>query len=223
MLLSVGGGLFAACSAPSDDSPFPDEPGRWWYYRTGTVIRGEPQEQRFYVKNLRSNGPTFIQRRQAKWDHMYVHTARGIVHQGYIDRTSGRAREAGALVLPARPVVGAKWTASSQLGLIESRTFAPEDRLRGRHLPVELEATVASTDAAVDTPAGHFAHCIRVDSQGTATVLTDRAHTEVQVTVEQQDWYAPGIGLVKTIRREHADSNFLRDGSYALELLDSGS
>jgi hypothetical protein len=38
------------------------------------------------------------------------------------------------------------------------------------------------------------------------------------VDVEHTDWYAPGVGLVRSERRETSDSPYLKPGTYVQEL-----
>lgn len=221
-LYCIAAALLPACSAP-DQSPFPVDPGRWWYYRTETTIRDEPLEQRLYVINVAQRGASLLQRRQTQWDHMYTVGADGIVHEAYAQRGAGGAKERKTLLLPKVIEIGASWTTKSRLRLIESRTFAAEDRLRGRYLPIDLETTIGSLDETVEVPSGRYSQCIRVDSKGATTVRADRGNILVEVRTEQQEWYAPGVGLVKSQRVESSKSPFLRDGRYLQELLEYGS
>ena len=72
-------------------------------------------------------------------------------------------------------------------------------------------------------PAGRFDDCIRVEATGVTLVPADRGSLEVEVKVTQTEWYAPGVGLVKSTRLEAAESPFLRNGEYLQELLEAGS
>jgi hypothetical protein len=52
------------------------------------------------------------------------------------------------------------------------------------------EATIESTDEAVDVPAGSFKDCVKVHIVGTAKGATGN---------EEYEWFAPSVGLVKDI------------------------
>lgn len=227
LALLVCGGLltFATALAASAPELFPTTPGRWWYYATQTRILDEARMQRLFVANVAFDGRTLLQRRQGGWDHLYAIGDDGIAHQSYINRSGGGrdAREANALLLPAPATEGSNWQYRSRLRLIESRTFAAEDRLGGRYLPVDLAARVVATDATIEVPAGRFRDCVRVEANGRALVPADRGNLEVEVAVSQTEWYAPGVGLVRSVRIESADSPFLRGGEYVQELLETGS
>lgn len=224
-VLCAGLLAFGVASAANAPDVFPATPGQWWYYATKTRVLDEERSQRLFVANVAFDGRTLLQRRQGGWDHLYAFGDDGISHRSYLNRRgSGReAREADALLLPQPANVGASWQYGSRLRLVESRTFAAEDRLSVRYLPVSLEARVAATDATVEVPAGRFRGCVQVEASGRALVPADRGNLEVEVAVTQTEWYAPGVGLVKSVRAETVDSPFLRSGQYVQELLETGS
>jgi hypothetical protein len=227
--LLIGASLLAmGCGpAPAADSPpiFPTTPGRWWYYATQVKVLDEPRHQRLFIANVAYDGRTLLQRRQGAWDHLYAIDDEAVAHQAYLNRQGGgrQAREAPAVLLPVPPKPGSTWQFKSRLRLIESRTFAAEDRLGNRYLPVELNASIAADDDVVQVPAGRYDDCVRIEATGVTLVQADRGTIEVEVKVTQTEWYAPGVGLVKSTRLEAAESPFLRNGEYRQELLEAGS
>ena len=204
---------------------FPTTPGRWWYYSTQVKALDEARSQRLFIANVAYDGRTLLQRRQGAWDHLYSIDDETVAHQAYLNRNGNgkQAREAAAVLLPVRPTAGASWQFRTRLRLIESRTFAAEDRLANRYLPVEMTARIAAASDAIQVPAGRFDDCVRVEATGKTLVPADRGNLEVEVNVMLTEWYAPGVGLVKTHRLETADSPFLRNGEYVQELLEAGS
>ena len=104
--------------------------------------------------------------------------------------------------------------------LIESRTFAAEDKIVGKHLPLRMTATIEELDDTVEIRSGRFPHCLHVVLKGTTTVRADRGHAVAEVAVEHQEWYAPGVGLVRTTRTESSKSTFLVSGSYTQVLVE---
>lgn len=214
-----------ARASAAEASLFPTTPGRWWYYATETKILDEPRRQRLFIANVAYDGRTLLQRRQGAWDHLYAVGDEAVEHQAYLNRMGGarQARVAPAVLLPVPPVPGASWQFKSRLRLIESRTFAAEDRLANRYLPVDMTARITADDENVSVPAGRYDDCVRVEAVGKTLVPADRGSLEVEVTVTQTEWYAPGVGLVKTMRVEQADSPFLKNGEYLQELIEIGS
>jgi hypothetical protein len=74
--------------------------------------------------------------------------------------------------------------------------------------------SIAATDESVVVPAGKFDRCLRIDGSGRRNVRTDRGNASAEVSVSHQEWYAPGIGLIKAERWEHAESPFLKAGHF---------
>lgn len=214
---------FLSGCAPKDASPVPADPGRWWYYQTRAKVLKDVTEQRLLVTNLGRDENFLRQRRQANWDHRYQFTNDGLLHTQYFNRGEGMGalRESPALLLPKKIAVDEQWTFTSALKLIESRTFAPEDRLAFRPLPVTMTATIKTLDDSVNVPAGRFRGCILVEAVGETTVPTDRGTSFAVVRVEQREWYKPGVGLVRMVRKETSDSRFLDFGEYTQDLLET--
>lgn len=217
--------VLAGCSGPTDQSLFPLTPGRNWYYQARTMVRDEPHDQRIVVTNTVAKevpgAKLATQRRQMAWDYYFKETERGIFRIGSTDRRENgpRTAEEEVMILPHDVKDGTSWTVTSRLELVESRTFSADDKIVGRYYPVRLSAQVAAHDETVKVPAGSFSHCVRVDATGETSVRVDRGNGTAPVKVTQQDWYAPGVGLVKSTRLEHSDSTFLRPGTYTQELV----
>ena len=220
------GALVVGLAACTDNRAefYPLEPGRWWYFRTQTTILDEHSEQRFIVSNLgqgeRDGKPIFIQRQSTGRDVYISRDPEGAKRVG-VGRGAGRKIETDEpiLILPANPALGDTWSTDTRLTLIESRTFARQDKLRGRTLPLRLSMSIAATNDTVRVPAGQFDGCPRVEGTGTRQVRTDRGNASAQVEVTHLEWYAPGIGLVKSVRSETSESPFLKAGEYKQVLL----
>ncbi len=55
----------------------------------------------------------------------------------------------------------------------------------------------------VDVPAGAFRRCVHVETTAIHSAIdADGAHTGPQVVLYYSDWYAPGVGLVRTDQRD---------------------
>ena len=190
-----------------------------------TVARDEPHEQRLIVANVRAQrapgARLATQRRQMVRDDEYEETERGIFRLGRRDggEIGSHTERQDVMILPHEVKEGMSWSQTSRLELIESRMFAADDQIAGRRYPVQLTARIAALDEAVRVPAGVFAQCVRVDATGETRVRVDRGNVTVPVEIAPQDWYAAGVGRVKSMRIERAQSSFLRPGSYTLELV----
>ncbi len=216
--------LLLGCSDQVDEY-YPLDNGRWWYFSTRTTILDEPAEQRLIVANigagkLADGSRVLIQRQSSGREVQIQKTARGLERSAVrVSLLAKPTPQAPILILPAERQPGTSWTIATRLRLIESRTFARQDKLGNRDLPLELVMSIGAVDAAVTVPAGTFANCIRIDGIGNRAVRTDRGNASARVAVEHHEWYAPGVGLVKATRSESAESPFLKTGHYTQELI----
>jgi len=93
---------------------------------------------------------------------------------------------AGEPILPVDVARSASWHGSHSILAIDG---PPLYELR-------TESRVTATAEAIDVPAGSFAPCLRVD---TVVVATDpSAEPKREIVYYYTDWYAPGVGLVRT-------------------------
>lgn len=201
----------------------PLQPGRWWLYQGAAVIRGETHPLREWRRNLGGGvlqgRAVRVQRLQRSAADYLARGAGGVVRVA--SRRDGRVRldPPGQLVVPAAGDHDAHWAWASYLALVESRTFAAEDRLRPRRIRLTMHYRVTATGRSVRTPAGTFKQCVELTGNGRTTVPVDRHNARAEVLVEERQWYAPGIGLVRRERAERSDSVFLDDGTLVLELI----
>jgi hypothetical protein len=71
-------------------------------------------------------------------------------------------------------------------------------------LAVALNSVIESTAEVVTVPSGTFANCLKVKMIGTAQ--GDGSQTHLRFSIEKTLWYAPGVGMVKSLQRETRSS-----------------
>jgi hypothetical protein len=87
-----------------------------------------------------------------------------------------------------------------------------------RKLPVQMHADITGTTEIVVVPAGSFAGCLRVTIKG--TVAGDGNGSHVQFQIQKDLWYAPGVGLIKSIQKEERlASASAQSGSFSIVML----
>lgn len=216
--------LWLAGCGEADHGYYPLQGDRQWLYRVSVEYKDEVIERRMLIRNL---GSLEYQGQQLQGQYLQsgaVNLMR--IDDGAVLRVASRRSDASdftaddppQVVLPAEPRIGDEWLADSRLVMVESRTFDWQDRLVGRFWPVQLRYRIEALDDTVVVPAGRFSGCLRVRAVGEAWVPIDRGTGKAPVAVEGLDWYAPGVGLVKTERVERSDSRFLFPGRYLQEL-----
>ncbi|MEQ8662055.1 MAG: hypothetical protein RLW62_14660 [Gammaproteobacteria bacterium] len=218
--------LLAGCG--SDGAYEPLAPGLWWVYAVESEILDEPRVARYLARNAARgtlDGQAVVARRHQAWSVDYLHADdAGIVRVAHRHGRNGTltADAPARVLLPLPAVAGTSWSTASTLGLIESRTFARQDRVIVRRYPVTLEMTVIARDGVTRVPAGEFDACLVVEGNGRTSVRTDRGNASALVTVHTREWYAPGIGLVRREREERSTSPFLKNGRQVWTLLEHG-
>ena len=80
--------------------------------------------------------------------------------------------------------------------------------------------TIESTDEAVTVPAGTFEHCLRTKTVGTTTYNHGAFVGMARITLEEHSWLCPGIGMVKSVRKERSNHLLTGSGEASLELVD---
>lgn len=195
--------LLSSCSSP-DTSYFPTAPGHEWTYdisRTSPEIRA-PVIQKSIVRNLPArtvDGVAYYPKRYANGSiRHFTRSAEEI--------SRAKPGHEGANPVIVYPLnVGAEWSAGSRLYLfLPKHLEGVRDDISGN---LELDYTITSLDDAVDVPAGYFPRCLRIDAIGFLG-LPSRLMLGIRIIkVEQTQWYAPGVGLVKMTRKEYAIPN----------------
>lgn len=113
--------------------------------------------------------------------------------------------------------VGTAWE-SSVISKALIKTGPPqktEFHIRAR---VPVTARIASLTDTVTVPAGTFENCLRIESRGDSFINAGNYVGKTIVRLEETNWYAPGVGLVKSFRQESTKSKALDQGEITLEL-----
>ena len=207
--------LFACGCTEPEPGYFPTRPGYEWSYdisRT-TTERLEPVIQKSIVRNLPTrtvDGIDYYPKLYANGKvHYFTRSTAGISR-----RAPGREHAEPVIGYPLS--VGSEWSAGSQLYLFDlpKKPGDARDRLSSK---LELDYTITSLDERVDVPAGYFSRCLRIDAVGFLDLPRRHRPGIRSIKVEQSQWYAPGVGLVRMTRREYAIPNLYPD-EYLQEL-----
>lgn len=197
--------LFIASCSSTETGYFPTAPGHEWTYDIRRIVPefNEPIVQKSIVRNLpaRTVGDiTYYPKAYANGSiRHFTRSADGI--------SRSNPGHEGADPVIAHPLnVGNEWSAGSRLYLFDlpKKLEGAWDRISSN---LELDYTITSLDDPVDVPAGYFPRCLRIDAIGFLD-LPSRLMLGIRIIkVEQSQWYAPGVGLVKMTRKEYAIPN----------------
>ena len=70
----------------------------------------------------------------------------------------------------------------------------------------EISNQIISTNEIVKVPAGEFKNCIQIKGLG-ETNFVDREIGSIKIKILTNEWYAPNIGLIKSVRVEETDTD----------------
>ena len=183
----------------------PGEPGYEWNYdvsRTMPPLQGLVT-QKLIVRNLRpriEGGNTYYPKIYANGrTYFYTRSTQGISR-----RSPGDDGVEQVIGVPLSE--GTTWSSTARLQLFDLPKKL-EDGWHGLSRYMTMDYTITSLDETVKVPAGHFSRCLRIDAVGFLD-LPKRIMLGIRmIKVEQTQWYAPEVGLVKMTRREFAIPN----------------
>jgi hypothetical protein len=223
VLLLLSG--LCACTAGSDDTHyFPTEPGWRWTYRMQRTTMDGSSSQLYYVEGrgaaaIGTTVPSFEQRTFDGNRYYYQRTPHGLVRvavQGVAD-PAPRFAESPWQVFPAELRPGVEWRQPTQTKVLE-KTGPPQITLFRVNTAIPVTYRVETFDDVVEVPAGRFSNCMRIDGHGSLTTNIGNYVGITTVDITVRDWYAPGVGLVKSDLVETTTSAALNRGSLRLEL-----
>lgn len=216
--------LAAGCGGgASGDDWFPSPAGAKWRYLVHvqtTELKRESRQTHLALPPVVVDGRRLERRRiNAGLTHFYERTAEHLARVAVQrpEDTGPVFDPAPAPLLPVPAVVGARWRQASVTRVLET-TVDPFRRKYRMEEPVDLEFAVEALDDEVTVPAGRYTGCLRVRGTGRTRFKGDKTIFPSDVTVEQIDWYAPGVGLVLSKRVEKTTSQVLPGGSFEMEL-----
>lgn len=216
--------LMACQPRPPSASYFPLEEGRSWTYQVTTEFENQTIERETLV--LRNLGQTSLADGTA-W-HRRSNTGMNYwlrLDDGGIYRVASRPDirdqydidEPHRYVLKEPIIVGTQWQSSTTAYILHRRQDFPRE-IRHSHPQIPMMYTITALQQSIDTLAGHFDGCLVVKGQAALRLFADPVVGWKDMPLNTTEWYCPGLGLVKMMREEPANSTFLGGGKKTLEL-----
>ena len=112
--------------------------------------------------------------------------------------------------------LGMNWKSKSKTYLILRRYAYFDYRAT---TDFDLNYTITSLNETIKVPAGKFKNCIKLSGIGKTTFIGDREIGSINISIQTTEWYAPNVGLVKSVRKEETDSD-LFGNSKMVQVLD---
>jgi hypothetical protein len=111
--------------------------------------------------------------------------------------------------------MGAAFRNNERTFLLIFRLFNAD---RNAEIPMLMYYRIERMDEVVRVPAGIFEGCMKVTGRGETSIKGAFSEAFIELTVQTVDYFAPGIGLVKSERLETSSHPRYAGGEYVKEL-----
>lgn len=213
----------ASCSTESNTNYFPLEEGLTWRYQVTKTTRDGVRQQKYIYTSLPEKivkEKTVSVRQSADGSLLYYRdTEEGLFYIGKeIQSGIERKFQQDEHLIFSYPLEnGSQWQDITQTKLLV-KTGPPQKTKFKVVAQIPLEISIDSTDDTVSVPAGNFHNCIKLIKQGAEFNDAGNYIGRTIIRVKETSWYAPGVGLVKSIREETTESSALDRGQLVIEL-----
>lgn len=218
----------ASCSWPGGDEYFPLEEGKSWNYTLDFVSPDGKKKKQLEIrtegeasfKSVEDEVEGMIRRTSDGTDYFIQERSDGYYRVGkrVIVETKPQADKEARLVLPkGRNLrVGYTWTLETSPYVMH--WMPPFIEANASIKPFDLVYEIAALDETVETPAGVFEKCVRVDGTGKMVFYADASAGYQEILINHTEWYAPGVGLVKLERDEPLNTSIMKGGKVSMVL-----
>lgn len=225
LLIGLGWLPLGGCDRDQAAEYLPLEPWVWWHYRIERTTMDGTRLQKFFLRNLPArdvDGRSVVVRQSMDGAELLLSlTSEGVARIGVRrpEEDAPRLDPSPRLVLPSSLEVGRQWRALTRTTVLE-KTGPPQETLYRIAIELPMDYVIESLEDTVSVPAGRFAGCVRVRGRAATNAAVGNYIGTADIRVESTDWYAPGVGLVKSERKETTSSPALDAGRYVMELVE---
>ncbi|RKZ67759.1 MAG: hypothetical protein DRQ48_09390 [Gammaproteobacteria bacterium] len=200
--------LVGCSEKPVGSDYFPLNKGWSWKYRVTTEYSNEDESNLDWItienlgKEEFSGKSYFVRRTDTGIDYYHNYDEQGIYREGLrtLVESEPRLDRDRRYILKSPLEIGTEWREISR-PLLLLRVYPFRVRA-GKTAQVPITYRIASMTETVTVPAGTFENCIKVMAEGSFTTYTDAISGETEIPLSIEEWYAPGVGLVKQVRYE---------------------
>ena len=218
--------LLAACGGEPRPEYFPLNPGFEWEYRVHEKNRVTDQVRSLTLRNRPArnrDGVRYSRRLASDGNEYWLSIDEGKLRRHHY-RTAidfePHADKSPRMVMPLPPQLGLWWEIDTRPYILERVAPFRERFFLDDSKQINLRMEIKSMEDVVEVPAGTFKNCMRIEGSGLLHVLADPSIGASEVPVTHTEWYAPGVGLVKLVRRETLDTIHIQGGEITMQLMD---
>ncbi|MCG8325885.1 MAG: hypothetical protein MI673_10235 [Thiotrichales bacterium] len=220
--------LLSIFVAGCEDGPpdyYPLEEGYYWRYKMHYEIMNGPMDSFFALENrepvMGQQGLLYEQYTMDGKSYFYQDSAAGLLllrqsrHLDFKDEY----HETNRYLFKYPLHKGQQWRSDTWSRVLIK--VGPPQKTEFRIVAqVPVSVLIESMTDTVTVPAGTFRNCMRVRTTGRAFFDAGNYVGKTVVGIDETVWYAPDIGMIKTVRRETTTSRALDYGEIILELED---
>ncbi len=203
--------IILACCNIDSESYFPLNEKKKWSYKI--TITPEIDKPTIYKKISHSIGKTKIENntyfpfiRENGSIYYYQKKKNGIFRNGFSFEKDNNIsfHEKDRIVLPNPLKKGDTWEVDSKTFLILKR-YPYYDYRATTNFTIKYE--IISKNESIDTPLGKLKNCLYLKGTGQTKFIGDSEIGAIEINIVSEEWYARGIGLVKSVRTEETNSD----------------
>lgn len=217
--------VLGACgAAPPASGHFPLEAGHRWTYDIKTewenhTVEHEALTLSTHGRETIEGGAAWRRRSDSGVDYWLRSDDSGIYRVASKSDLDAEPRPdpQRRYVLKMPLAAGTMWQASTTAYLLKRRQEFPRE-IRHSHPSIPMMYTIESRGEALATRAGRFDDCVRVKGIAAVRVFADPVVGWRDMPLTTTEWYCSGVGLVRLVREEPAQSTFLTGGTLTMEL-----
>lgn len=219
------------CDQPAKDNPlFPLAAGKQWTYQIETVYDAPDAKTTTHTLEIRNLGSAQLSDGSQAWvrrsnnghEYWLVTDSTGISRVALKSPSKEQAVMdfEPRTVLPTGLVLGSTWTNTTVPYFLRRRNEKPaEFRYLDKYKDLPMVFKVVNLDTALQTPAGNFEHCVRVDGSMEMMLWNDEAFAYKPTPILSREWYCPGVGLAQVERDEPTTAKLFQGGTMRMRLL----
>lgn len=215
--------IFSGCDRYAPDQYFPLTEGKYWRYVMSYKTMDGTFKGVYAVENLKQtmkNDELLYVRKllDGSLNYFRINTE-GILlvaREKTVDLKTEYTEE-GHYIFKFPAQVGTEWQ-DSTLSKALIKTGPPQKTEFHIVARIPVKASIDSMTDTIKVPAGTFKNCMRVNISGDAFTNAGNYVGLTVVKINETNWYAAGIGLVKSVRHESTKSKALDKGEVLLEL-----
>lgn len=191
------------------NSYFPLNKGLSWTYGVTTEYRDESKRTELTITSLGRQDygekSYYVRRTSSGIDYYLNHDEQGVYREGLrtLVELKPRLDKDRRYVLKTPMQVGTNWNEITR-PLLLLRLHPYRERV-GKKSQIPLEYRIESVTDEITIAAGTFKNCIKVVAEGKTEIYTDAVNGYTDIPINVEEWYAPGVGLIKQVRYELYD------------------